>query len=188
MMTPEMPLYSWWGFNKTLFLWINSFHAPWWDAFMLAATNAGSAGTFPYWIAAALLLAWIRPAMMPQSNVVAFATGFVATGFLVPWLKSLTDFPRPFVALGRDIVTVVGHASHSASFPSGHATFVFLLCAALSPGMPKLIRWGLWIFAGVVALSRIVVGAHFPADVLAGALLGLGVGFILRFIAAGVRR
>jgi undecaprenyl-diphosphatase len=188
MITPEMPLYNWWGLNKTIFLWINSLHAPWWDAFMLAATNAGSAATFPYWIATALLLAWVRPAMMPQLNVVVLGAGYVATGFLVPWLKSVADFPRPFVALGRDVVTVVGHASHSGTFPSGHATFVFLLCAALCPGVPKAIRWGLWIFAGIVALSRIVVGAHFPADVLAGAVLGLGVGFILRIVIAGVRR
>ena len=54
---------------------------------MLAATNIGSAGSFPYWIAAALLVALFRPAIMPQLNVAVFATGFVVTGFLVSWQK-----------------------------------------------------------------------------------------------------
>jgi len=182
MITPQMPLYSWWGLNQAIFLRINGLHAQWWDAIMLAATNAGSAATFPYWIAMALLLAWLRPAMMPQLNVTAFAAGYVATGFLVPWLKSVADFPRPSVALGTDMVTVVGHAAHGASFPSGHAAFVVLLCVALSPGAPKPIRWGLWIFAAVVMLSRIVVGAHFPADVLGGAILGLAVAVVMRMV------
>ena len=188
MISPEMPFYSWWGLNKAIFLIVNGLHAPWWDAFMLAVTNVGSAGTFHYWIVMALLLAWVRPAMMPQLNVVVFGAGYVATGFLVPWLKSLADFPRPLAALGREAVTVVGHAAHGGSFPSGHATFVFLLCAALSPGVPKAVRWGLWIFAAIVALSRMVVGAHFPADVLGGALLGIGVAVVLRIVFAGVRR
>jgi membrane-associated phospholipid phosphatase len=188
MITPQMLLYSWWGLNKAIFLLLNGLHARWWDAVMLAATNAGSAGTFPYWIAAALLLAWLRPAMMPQLNVAVFAAGYVATGYLVPWLKSIIDFPRPFVALGRDVVTVVGHTPYGASFPSGHAAFVVLLCAALTPGVPKPIRWGLWIFASVVMLSRIVVGAHFPADVLGGAILGLAVAVLMRIVLASARR
>lgn len=182
MMTPETPLYSWWGLNHALFLWINGFHAPWWDKIMLAATNAGSAGTFPVWIAMALLCARFRPTMMPQLNTAVFATGFVATGVLVPWLKAAVDFPRPLAALGADLVTIVGHGAHAASFPSGHAAFVFLMCAALSPGAPRLIKWGLWTFATAVGLSRMVVGAHFPADVVGGALLGIVIAVLVRMV------
>jgi membrane-associated phospholipid phosphatase len=188
MITPQMPLYSWWGLNKAIFLFVNGLHAHWWDAVMLAATNAGSPGTFPYWIAVALLFAWLRPAVMPQLNVTVFAAGYVATGFLVPWLKSIIDFPRPFVALGTHVVTVIGHTPNGASFPSGHATFVVLLCAALTPGVPKPIRWVLWVFAAAVMLSRIVVGAHFPADVLGGAILGFAVAVVIRVVLAFARR
>ncbi|MGH8737913.1 MAG: phosphatase PAP2 family protein [Burkholderiales bacterium] len=172
-MTSEMPLYGWWGLNRAIFLWLNGVHAPWWDAVMLAVTNTGSARTFPVWIALALLLAWFRPAVIPQLNAVGFATGYLITGLLVLWLKMLADLPRPLAALGRDLVTVVGPAAQGASFPSGHTAFAVLMAAALSPGAPRVVRWGLWIFAAAVGLSRIVVGAHFPADVLGGALLGL---------------
>ncbi|MGH8745565.1 MAG: hypothetical protein ACREUK_03635, partial [Burkholderiales bacterium] len=85
-MTSGMPLYAWGGLNRTLFLWINGAHAPWWDAVMLAVTHAGSARTFAVWIALALLLAWFRPSVMPQLNAVGFATGYLATGLLVLWL------------------------------------------------------------------------------------------------------
>ena len=183
-----MPLYDWWGLNRSLFLWINGLHAPWWDWLMLLATSAGSARTYPYWIALAVLLTWIRPKMMPRLNVAVFATGFVATGFLVPWLKETFGFPRPLAALGRELVTVVGPPAQEGSFPSGHTTFVFLICVALSPGVPRILKWVLWIFAAAVALSRIVVGAHFPADVLGGAVLGVAFALVLRLALAGLTR
>jgi undecaprenyl-diphosphatase len=58
-----------------------------------------------------------------------------------------------------------------ASFPSGHATTAFAAAVLLALWYP---RWAP-IFAGLAALvglSRIVLGSHFPSDVLAGALLG----------------
>ena len=99
--------------------------------------------------------------------MVVFAAGFAATGILVPWLKSVVGFPRPLAGLGRELVTVVGPDAHAASFPSGHAAFVFLMCAVLSPGTSCPLKWLLWVFAAVVALSRMAVGAHFPAAAVA---------------------
>jgi len=188
MNASDLPVYDWWGLNQAIFLWVNGFHAPWWDALMLAATHAGSAGKFSYWIGAALLLALLRPAALPLLNVTVFAGGFVATGFLVPALKAAFDLPRPLAALGRDLVTVVGPAEHAATFPSGHAAFVALICVALSPGAPRSVKWVLWVFAAVVGLSRMVVGAHFPADILGGAILGAGAAVVVRLLIQCMQR
>ncbi len=64
------------------------------------------------------------------------------------------------------------------SFPSGHATnatAILLLCALLLPGRNR----GLWltvalIGAAAVGLSRLLLGVHWPSDVVAGWLWGAG--------------
>lgn len=65
----------------------------------------------------------------------------------------------------------IGH--EHTSFPSGHTTTVFALACALTLLYPRrrLVVAG-WAAAALVGASRVVVGAHFPGDVLAGAWLG----------------
>jgi membrane-associated phospholipid phosphatase len=58
------------------------------------------------------------------------------------------------------------------SFPSGHATTAFSLAAAVAFLWPKAF-WPAMVFAALVAVSRIVVGAHYPTDITAGAVLGV---------------
>jgi len=74
-----------------------------------------------------------------------------------------------------------------ASFPSGHATTAFALAALLVLWYP---RWaaGFLALAGLVGLSRVVLGAHFPSDVLAGAALGTAVALIVHAKVPGLRR
>ena len=55
-----------------------------------------------------------------------------------------------------------------------------LAAAALAPGTARAVRVSLLLFAVGVCLSRISVGAHFPADVLGAALLSLAVVKALR--------
>jgi undecaprenyl-diphosphatase len=75
----------------------------------------------------------------------------------------------------------------SASFPSGHATTAFALAVLLALWYP---RFG-WVFlglAGLVGLSRVILGSHFPSDVLAGAVLGSAVSLAVHACAPSVRR
>ena len=62
------------------------------------------------------------------------------------------------------------------SFPSGHAQTVFSLATALTILFP---RWGIWLFviAGTVGISRIILTSHYLSDVIAGA--GIGILFAL---------
>ncbi len=180
MMAPGSLWYAWGGWNQSLFLWINAYHSHYWDVLMLAMTALGDHKHYPVYMAVALLLSAWRRAWLPNRNVVIFGVGYVITGWIVGGIKPALDFPRPLRALGPHVVHVVGRPEFFHSFPSGHATFVVLLAASLSPGAAAPLRWAAWIFAALVCLSRPALGAHFPVDVLAGALIALVVVYSLR--------
>jgi undecaprenyl-diphosphatase len=64
------------------------------------------------------------------------------------------------------------------SFPSGHAARAFGAFLVLSLSFrKKLLIAPLFVYAFLIALSRIYLGAHYPSDVLAGAFLGLGLAY-----------
>lgn len=64
-----------------------------------------------------------------------------------------------------------------ASMPSGHATTAFAVAVALGALWPRA-RPLLWVYALVIAASRVIIAAHYPSDVVAGACLG-GFGALL---------
>lgn len=82
--------------------------------------------------------------------------------------------PRP-VQLGMGHQWIA-HGSR-ASFPSMHAAGAFALACGVSLGVGRHRRWligVIWALALSVALSRVVLGVHFPSDILAGMLVGTG--------------
>ncbi len=165
-------LYDWFGANVALFHLINHFHAAWWDHLMLAMTWLGDHERYPYYMAIIVLVAYLRPWWLPLRSAAVFGVSHVLTALAVTALKPHLDFPRPLLALGKGVI-VLGHPEYHRSFPSGHAIFSVLLAVSLSPGVPRPAKWALWIFAALVCVSRVSVGAHFPADALAGALLAV---------------
>ena len=69
------------------------------------------------------------------------------------------------------------------SFPSGHSTVAFAIATAALAGNPVLGGVELALAAGI-ASSRILLGAHYPADVLGGMALGLACGIASGFVGA----
>jgi undecaprenyl-diphosphatase len=64
------------------------------------------------------------------------------------------------------------------SFPSGHSSAAFLLATVLTVFYGGIFA-GMFIWAAAVALSRILLGVHFPGDTLAGAIMGICVGLAI---------
>jgi len=80
---------------------------------------------------------------------------------------------RPLVGAGSDpfLYLPLGWKVEYASFPSGHATDAFAAATAIGALWPKA-RPLMWTYALLIAVSRVMVTAHFPSDVLAGAIAG----------------
>jgi undecaprenyl-diphosphatase len=93
---------------------------------------------------------------------------------LYRYIKRRTHRPRPFMA--HTAVVRGAAALDEFSFPSGHTLhavlFTLIVCAAF-----PYTAWVLAPFTALVAASRIVLGLHYPTDVLLGAALGAGLAF-----------
>lgn len=183
--------YDWGGLNAWLFGVVNGFHADWLDRFMLLGTQLADHDNFPLWLAAIVLASLFalrgsaHHSFKPWLAVIAvFSLGYVVDGWLVGTLKAWFAFPRPLLALPPDMVHVVGMPEHNLqhSLPSGHASFATLIAASLWPLLHRPGRIAAVLFVVWVGLSRMSLGAHFPADVVAGALSCLLVVWVVRKI------
>ncbi len=173
-------LYDWFGLNRALFRLVNGMHGALWDHAMLAVSTAAESGHFALYMAAILLLARITPRLVSLQNAFVFGIGFPVMELAVTAIKAATAMPRPSLALGEASVTLLDRGAEGAAFPSGHVAFAALLAASLGRGAPRPLSWALWAFVAAVALSRVSLGAHFPADAVGGVLAGGGVALVIR--------
>lgn len=84
-------------------------------------------------------------------------------------IKGKTLRPRPFNVYPA--IQCMGRALDQFSFPSGHTLHATVFCIVALAYYPALC-WLLVPFSLLVALSRPILGLHYPSDVLAGAALG----------------
>ena len=96
-------------------------------------------------------------------------------------LKHLFGRARPSLIelVGPFHFDVLALKSTYASMPSGHSVSAFAMAVSLGWIVPRL-RWPLLILAALVAASRVIISAHYPSDVIAGAALGVACAIMLR--------
>ena len=144
-------------------------------------TDFGRAGWFLIPLAALILgaAAVSSPALGRMSQlvlaslVVRFGYVFVAIalpGLIVTVGKRLIGRVRPS-ELGQFAYFPWSWQPSYASLPSGHATTAVAAAVAISVVWPRA-RIPMGIFAIIIVLSRVVISAHYPSDVLAGAVVG----------------
>lgn len=111
-------------------------------------------------------------------------SGFIMGALVTHAIKPLLSMPRPGVVLPTDVLHFIGNpVINYHSMPSGHTVAALCMgslwvCLIRSHAYPRWTEWLAWIIAASIAASRVAVGAHWPADVLVGAGLGLMVGWL----------
>ena len=111
-------------------------------------------------------------------------TAFVIGGIVTHGIKPLLSLPRPGAVLPLDVLHFIGNpVINHHSMPSGHSLAALCMgtlwvCLIRLQMYPRWLEWLSWFTVITIALSRIAVGAHWPADVLVGSGLGLMVGWL----------
>jgi len=95
-------------------------------------------------------------------------------------LKYVVDRDRPFITYPAIEKLSSGGDS---SFPSGHTMETFAVAMAMTLLFPrKKIIIPVYCWSILVAYSRMALGVHYPSDVLAGILIGSGIGWIVPWV------
>lgn len=153
------------GFNQPLFLWLNQLGAGLPPDLWAGTTLFGDA-----LVAFVLLLPWLRrrPDVVWAMFLAAILAALWGTG-----VKNLLDTPRPPAVLPAGSFHLIGERYDAFSFPSGHTTTIFTFVGVWVMSLARDgVRGVLVLCAVVVGLSRIMVGVHWPLDVLGGAFFG----------------
>jgi len=120
-------------------------------------------------VAALLILASYHPRVLNQALVLLVIGTLFVHGF-----KQWLDIMRPAAVLDRDSFYIIGRVLKTHSFPSGHS-FTAMSCAGLIWLNSRRLPIGVaaLIIGFMAALSRAMVGAHWPLDILVGSAAGL---------------
>jgi undecaprenyl-diphosphatase len=125
-----------------------------------------------FWGVALIFLWLVSDSAWRRWEVVEFA-GISLLAVLVLGIKFIVRRQRPAGEWGGIYRNTDPH-----SFPSGHAARAFLIAVIGAALGPAWLGTVLWFWAPLVSLARVAMGVHYLSDVIAGALLGIGVAVI----------
>jgi|SRR5665213_3265929 len=151
------------------------------DQIWLAITHLERQWWFTF-VLLPILLGWFIYIYRLRSIHVLFAVALgvaISDALSYRIIKFMVNRPRPFE--NPEIASWLRHVgdAHGPSFPSNHAANCFAGAVILAWYFRSR-AYLFYIFATLVGLSRIALGVHYPSDVIAGAMLGILVGILVR--------
>jgi membrane-associated phospholipid phosphatase len=126
-----------------------------------------------------------RSPQQARGNLAVLAHSVSWTAASTAWLKVLVHRKRP-VLYTSAATAAAPYASNQQSFPSGHTSVAFAIATsylvmANREHLPHRTRNAILLYGGAssVGVLRLAGGRHFPTDVLGGAVLGAGIGWLV---------
>jgi membrane-associated phospholipid phosphatase len=166
-----------WSTGQKLDTWVFlSFNVRWsrpiWlDRIMLGFTQIGNGFAT---LAFTLILFLVNQRFLAYELIL----GTLTLWLVVVLVKAIARRSRPFIRLTQ--ARIVGYRARGRSFPSGHTSQSFFVATLIV----QHFHASLWVaillysIALLVGITRMYVGAHYPRDVLAGAILGSAWGLL----------
>ncbi len=143
----------------------------WLDQVMLGFTQIGNGFAT---LAFALIL------LLAGERLLAYELllGTLTLWLIVMLVKTIVRRSRPFIRLTQ--TRIVGYRARGRSFPSGHTSQTFFIATLMVQHFHASIWLAILLYAIalLVGITRMYVGAHYPRDVLAGAILGSAWGLL----------
>lgn len=170
-------------YDRELFLALNGLHKPWLDQAMFLMTKA------VFWTPVYLLLLYLI-AKNYGMRVMLWSLLAIAVIITLGDRISVMAFKDVFQRYRPSRNLEIGHLIHVVNdyrgglygFVSSHATNFFSIStfsALLLRKRYPLVVPLLFVWASLISYTRIYLGVHYPGDILAGALLGMLIGFII---------
>ncbi len=147
---------------------------------------------------------WIQTSSSAYWAPAGFSVGTLALGLIHKDRKEKIRSYEAFISIGGSAlisevikITVnrtrpadrypteifVNSPTHGSSFPSGHTTLAFATATTIALQYRKwYVVVPAYLWAGSVGYSRMYLGKHYPSDVLGGAIVGMGGGFISHWL------
>ena len=177
-------------FDNLVFIWIHiNLESPFMDQVMSWITYSGNPPLiFTYILAAGITVGLIyrsqclritpKNGISPLKKAIMFmlygSLVYGVTSGVTQVLKETIQRPRPFMVHQVRMTTALKITTvneENESFPSGHAAGAFAIAAIFVRRFGNKMK-ALYVWALLVALSRVYLGTHYPSDVIVGGLLG----------------
>lgn len=142
------------------------------DVFMFRVTDLGGAIFITVFTFGLVLFGSYKNKVIGVEALVSLGISQI----IVHGLKKILSRERPYNILKH--LNTFGIDLSDYSFPSGHTTASFSLATTLALNIPRISIIMIFL-ALVIGISRIYLGVHYPTDVAAGIILGLGSAFLV---------